>query len=109
VVVVEEEEEEEEMEVLVEVVVVVVVVVNGALDHAQSVALLPFTLTSFTRRCDACVIRPSVLWLTCACGGNLVVKVEDATAGTDFSSSKQYCCSYCGQVPSDSRMQMSLK
>jgi hypothetical protein len=89
---------------MVVVVVVVVVVVEEEEVEVEVVMIFYF-------RCSACVMRPSALWLTCMCGGDLIVKhLQRGDDGSNHSASiKDCCCSVCGAVPSDSRLQKSLR
>jgi hypothetical protein len=85
----------------------------GSLGSALTFTPHSPALSLYTGRCNSCIDRPSLLWLACECGGDLVIKAtETASEASEISSSsstKEYCCCDCGRVPSDIRLQHCLK
>jgi hypothetical protein len=87
---------------------VVVVVVE---EEEEEVEVEEEVVMTFSLRCSVCVIQPSALWLTCMCGGDLIVKPSQrhGDGGHHSASTKDCCCSVCGAVPSDSRLQKCIR
>ena len=87
----------------------VVVVVMEEVEEVQEVQ--EEAVMTFSFRCSVCVMQPSALWLTCMCGGDLIVKTSQrhGDGGHHSTSTKDCCCSVCGAVPSDSRLQKCIR